>query len=185
MKYLLKLNHVIVRIEQVILAGSIIAMSILLILNVLGRFILHKGIASAEELGTDLIIFITFIGLSYCATTGKHINMLAIFDIMPATMRKGTALLISGVTGRPPWACLPPSEFRTWESCSRSEKYPSISISRSGSSSLIVTLGFLGRLHPVCAGISAEYHPQGNIYRSDGTIPDTGEGGGVRCLQYY
>ena len=98
MKYLLKLNHVIVRIEQVILAGSIIAMSVLLIFNVLGRFVLHKGIASAEELGTDLIIFITFIGLSYCATTGKHINMLAIFDIMPDTMRKGTALLISGVT---------------------------------------------------------------------------------------
>jgi len=98
MKYLLKLNHIIVRTEQIILAGSIIAMSLILILNVLGRFILHKGIASAEELGTDLIIFVTFIGLSYCATTGKHINMLAIFDILPATMQKGTALLISGVT---------------------------------------------------------------------------------------
>ena len=98
MKYLLKLNRVIVRIEQVILAGSIIAMSVILVLNVIGRFAFHKGIASAEELGTDLIVFVTFIGLSYCATTGKHINMLAIFDMLPAKMQKGTALLISGVT---------------------------------------------------------------------------------------
>lgn len=98
MKYLLKLNNFIVRVEQVILAGSIIAMALILILNVLGRFILNKGIASAEELGQDLIIFVTFIGLSYCATTGKHINMLAIFDIMPGKMRKITAFLISGVT---------------------------------------------------------------------------------------
>lgn len=98
MKYLLKLNNFIVRVEQVILAGSIIAMALILILNVLGRFILNEGIASAEELGQDLIIFVTFIGLSYCATTGKHINMLAIFDIMPGKMRKITAFLISGVT---------------------------------------------------------------------------------------
>lgn len=98
MKYLLKFNKLIVRLEQIILAGSIIAMALILILNVLGRFIFHKGIASAEELGQDLILFVTFIGLSYCATTGKHINMLAIFDVMPDKMRKFVALLISGVT---------------------------------------------------------------------------------------
>lgn len=98
MKYLLKINKIIVRIEQIILAGSIIAMALILILNVLGRFLLDRGIASAEELGQDLILFITFIGLSYCATTGKHINMLAIFDIMPPALRKTAALLISAVT---------------------------------------------------------------------------------------
>lgn len=98
MKILLKINHIIIRIEQIILAGSIIAMALILILNVLGRFILHKGISSSEELGQDLIVFVTFFGLSYCATTGKHINMLAIFDIMPRTVRKCTALFISGVT---------------------------------------------------------------------------------------
>ncbi len=98
MKYLLKLNNIIVKIEQVVLACSIIAMAVILILNVLGRFLLHKGISSAEELGQDLIIFVTFIGLSYCATTGKHINMLAIFDLLPEKMRKADAFLISGVT---------------------------------------------------------------------------------------
>lgn len=98
MKYLLKINKIIVVVEQVILAGSIIAMATILIANVFGRFLFQKGIAAAEELGTNLIVFVTFVGLSYCATTGKHINMLAIFDMMPKKMKKCTALLISGVT---------------------------------------------------------------------------------------
>ena len=98
MKYLLKANRIIVRVEQVILAGSILAMSLVLIANVIGRLCFHHGINAAEETGQNLIIFVTFIGLSYCATTGKHINMLAIFDIMPGKMQKGTALLIAGVT---------------------------------------------------------------------------------------
>lgn len=98
MKHLLKANRIIVKIEQVILAGSILAMSLILIANVIGRLIFHHGINAAEETGQNLIIFVTFIGLSYCATTGKHINMLAIFDIMPGKMQKGAALLISGVT---------------------------------------------------------------------------------------
>ncbi len=98
MKYLLKCNKIIVKIEQVILAGSILAMALILILNVIGRLVLGKGINAAEELGQNLVVFVTFIGLSYCATTGKHINMLAIFDIMPGTMRKITAMIISVVT---------------------------------------------------------------------------------------
>lgn len=98
MKYLLKLNKVIVRIEQVILGGSIIAMAVILVLNVLGRFFLGTGINASEELGQTLLVFVTFIGLSYCATTGKHINMLAIFDIMPGKMKKCTALAVSGIT---------------------------------------------------------------------------------------
>lgn len=98
MKYLLKANRIIVRIEQAILAGSILAMSLILIANVIGRLLFHHGINAAEETGQNLIIFVTFIGLSYCATTGKHINMLAIFDIMPLQIQKGTALLISGLT---------------------------------------------------------------------------------------
>lgn len=98
MKYLLKANRIIVRLEQVILAGSVLAMSLILIANVIGRMFFHHGINAAEEMGQNLIIFVTFIGLSYCATTGKHINMLAVFDIMPGKLQKGTALLISGVT---------------------------------------------------------------------------------------
>ncbi|MEG2483730.1 MAG: TRAP transporter small permease subunit [Lachnospiraceae bacterium] len=98
MKYLLKVNKIIVKLEQVILGGSIIAMATILILNVLGRLFFRVGITAAEELGQNLLVFVTFIGLSYCATTGKHINMLALFDIMPSKMKKATALLISGVT---------------------------------------------------------------------------------------
>ncbi len=98
MKYLLRLNKIIVRSEQIVLGGSIIAMAMILVLNVLGRFFLGTGINAAEELGQTLLVFVTFIGLSYCATTGKHINMLAIFDIMPSRMKKCTALAISGIT---------------------------------------------------------------------------------------
>ncbi|MBK5252924.1 MAG: TRAP transporter small permease subunit [Peptostreptococcaceae bacterium] len=94
-----KINNIIVRVEQLIIALSVLILSITLIASVLGRILFGKGIYAAEEIGQYCIYAITFIGLSYVVTTGKHINMLALFDMMPLKFRKIGALLISSITG--------------------------------------------------------------------------------------
>lgn len=99
MKIINRINRVIVRIEEWILAFSVLAMAATLIANVIGRFAFGKGVYAAEEIGQYCIYAITFIGLSYAVTTGKHINMLGLFDMMPKQIQKADALLISAVTG--------------------------------------------------------------------------------------
>lgn len=99
MKIVNKINHIIVRAEEGIIALSVLIMAFTLIANVLGRFILDKGVYAAEEIGQYCIYAITFIGLSYAVTTGKHINMLGLFDLLPKKIQKTDALLISAVTG--------------------------------------------------------------------------------------
>ena len=83
MKIINKINTVIVKIEEVIIAFSVLAMSVTLIANVLGRLFFKQGIYAMEEIGQYCIFSITFIGLSYAVTTGKHINMLGLFDMLP------------------------------------------------------------------------------------------------------
>lgn len=98
MKTVLKINNFIVKAEQVIIAAGILIVSLVLIGNVLGRLFFRKGIYATEEIGQYCIYAITFISLSYAVTTGKHINMLGLFDMAPKKFRKIDAFIISGVT---------------------------------------------------------------------------------------
>ena len=99
MKIINKINTVIVKTEEVIIAFSVLAMSVTLIANVLGRLFFKQGIYAMEEIGQYCIFSITFIGLSYAVTTGKHINMLGLFDMLPKKTQKADAFIISAVTG--------------------------------------------------------------------------------------
>lgn len=97
MKIVYKINNVIVKLEEILIAAAVLIMSFMLIFNVVGRFF-GKGINATEEIGLYCIYIITFIGLSYAVTTGKHINMLGLFDFMPHKIQKVDALIISAVT---------------------------------------------------------------------------------------
>lgn len=98
MKTVLRINNIVVKVEQIIIAASVLIMSVTLIANVIGRFAFGKGVYAAEEIGTYCIYAITFIGLSYAVTTGKHINMLGLFDMAPKGFQKIDAMIISAVT---------------------------------------------------------------------------------------
>ncbi|PWE33769.1 C4-dicarboxylate ABC transporter permease [Maritimibacter sp. 55A14] len=86
------------RIESVMLAVGVLLMAANTIANVIGRFIFQSSIFFTEELNRILIILITFAGISYAARHGRHIRMSAIFDTMPATMRKAMMIIIALVT---------------------------------------------------------------------------------------
>lgn len=70
------------------------ALAALLIINFIARE-LFTSIYFAEEISEFLVIFTTFVGLSYGVRRGRHIRMGAFLEIMPPKMEKVFIVLIS------------------------------------------------------------------------------------------
>jgi len=82
------------RVEEVMLALAILLIAGLTIANVVARSVFGASMASAEELCQFLIVLVTFVGLSYGASKGRHIRMTALYDTLAPRARKGAMLLI-------------------------------------------------------------------------------------------
>jgi TRAP-type transport system small permease protein len=80
MRWLIKADHFIERLEKFILSTSILLMAFNSIANVLGRYLFNQSIHFSEELNHFLIIFITFSGSAYAARQGRHITMTAFIE---------------------------------------------------------------------------------------------------------
>ena len=93
-----RIFHGIQRVEAAILAGGILAIAALTIINVIARSVFGASLAAAEELCQFLIVLVTFAGLSYGAGRGRHIRMTALYDQLGDRTRKGAMLLIAGTT---------------------------------------------------------------------------------------
>lgn len=85
--------------ERTVLALSILAMSVLVMGNVVSRNLFGASWAFTEELGSLLLIVITFGGLGYAVRHGRHISMTALYDLLPprrrAVLRRVTAVVSS------------------------------------------------------------------------------------------
>lgn len=86
------------RIEAFLLAWSIIAIAMLSIGNVFCRTILGFSLAFTGELSQFFIIIVTFIGLSYATSRGRHIRMTAFYDQLNKRWRRILMIFISGST---------------------------------------------------------------------------------------
>ncbi len=83
--------------EVTALATSTAFLAILLIANVIARTF-FQAIYFAEELSEFLIIFTTFVGVSYAARKARHIRMGAFLDAMPRRMEKIFIYVISAIS---------------------------------------------------------------------------------------
>ncbi|MEQ8781602.1 MAG: TRAP transporter small permease [Roseibium album] len=92
------LDTAVSRVESFMLAFGVLLMAANTVINVVGRFVFQHSLFFSEELNRILIILITFAGISYAARQGRHIRMSAIFDMMPARIRKVMMILIACVT---------------------------------------------------------------------------------------
>ncbi|MCK4241799.1 MAG: TRAP transporter small permease subunit, partial [Candidatus Atribacteria bacterium] len=70
-KLLAKINMVLEKIEEVILCVGVSMLAIILIVNVIARKA-GTSIYFIDEIAMFLVIWITFIGLSYAARKGRH-----------------------------------------------------------------------------------------------------------------
>lgn len=86
------------RVEEVCLAGGILAIATLTIGNVFARTLTGRSLAFAEEISQFAMIFVTFIGASYAASKGRHIRMSAIYDNLSQRWQKATMLVITAIT---------------------------------------------------------------------------------------
>jgi TRAP-type C4-dicarboxylate transport system permease small subunit len=73
------------------------ALSVLLITNVIAREF-FKSIYFVEEIIEFLVIFITFVGVSYGVRRARHIRMAAFLDLMPASVEKIFVIAISAIS---------------------------------------------------------------------------------------
>ena len=90
--------RVVQRIEAFLLASAILLIAGLTILNVVARSAFGSSIAATEELSQFLIILVTFVGLSYAASQGRHIRMTALYDQLPLRPRKALRIVITTST---------------------------------------------------------------------------------------
>lgn len=96
-KLLAKINMVLEKIEEVILCVGVSMLAIILIVNVIARKA-GTSIYFIDEIAMFLVIWITFIGLSYAARKGRHIRMAAIFDLSPTRVQKIMIFVISTIS---------------------------------------------------------------------------------------
>lgn len=80
MRVMRKIDKVICRIQELFLATCIIAMSMILIGNVIARAVFSNSWSFSEEVGKFVIIFVTFVGTTIAARYGEHITMTAFID---------------------------------------------------------------------------------------------------------
>jgi len=89
-----KVNNIGRIFEEVTLCGGIIVLAAFLITNVIGRKV-GALIYFIDELAMFLVIFITFVGISYGVRKARHIRMAAIFDLVNEKIQKLMVLIIS------------------------------------------------------------------------------------------
>lgn len=96
-KLLARINMIIEKIEEIILCLGIGILAVVLILNVIARKS-GTSIYFIDELAMLLVIWITFIGLSYAARKGRHIRMAALFDLSSTKIQKSMMYIISAIS---------------------------------------------------------------------------------------
>jgi TRAP-type C4-dicarboxylate transport system permease small subunit len=68
------------------------------VVNVVARNALGRSISSADEISQALLVAITFIGIASGARRGRHVRMAALWEQLPARLRKPCWCLVTGGT---------------------------------------------------------------------------------------
>lgn len=84
--------------EHGILSITTILMSVLLVSNAVSRYFFNKSWAFTEEIGKMGILVLTFIGISYAARKGMHIEMSGFYDMMSKKLQLIVSVLIHFVS---------------------------------------------------------------------------------------
>jgi len=88
---------IIEKVEEIILCLGIGILAVVLIVNAIARKS-GTSIFFIDELAMLLVIWITFIGLSYAARKGRHIRMAALFDLSSSKIQKSMMYIISAIS---------------------------------------------------------------------------------------
>ena len=90
-----KINNLIRKFEEFILAYGILFMGGLTIVNVFARNLFNHSLSFATEINEFLIVLVTFLGTSYAARNGRHIRMSAFHDIANKKIQKVLTYIVT------------------------------------------------------------------------------------------
>ena len=85
------------KIEEGILCVGVGMLAVILIVNVIARKA-GASIYFIDEIAMFLVIWITFVGVSYASRKARHIRMGAIFDLSPVRVQKIMIFVISTIS---------------------------------------------------------------------------------------
>lgn len=83
-----KLDHLISLIEQVVIGSTMLAMTALIVINVVLRFLAGVTITWAEDLALFLLIGMSFFAAAYGTRLNCHISMSALYDALSGRTRQ-------------------------------------------------------------------------------------------------
>ncbi|MBR7552655.1 TRAP transporter small permease [Allobacillus sp. GCM10007491] len=95
MNWLRKMDRIQAKVEGWMISYALIAITLVLLGNVIARSVFNNSWTFAEEVGQFLIILITFVGLSFCARWGRHLKMTAIVEFLPYKVRKALVIFVT------------------------------------------------------------------------------------------
>lgn len=88
------IDKCVIKVEQVLLAASIFALSTVTIGNVLSRKLFNFSWSWAEEVLQFILVLVTFMGISYAARKSRHIRMTAFYEMVSESRRKILMVII-------------------------------------------------------------------------------------------
>lgn len=91
-------SRVLLRLEEWLLATSVLAIAALSSINIVCRSFLGFSLAATEELTQFCMFLLCFVGLSYAAARGRHIRMTAVYDLASAEVQRWWMAGIASVT---------------------------------------------------------------------------------------
>lgn len=83
-----RIRNVFAALEEGIISLLLASMTLLVFVEVIFRFVLHQGIAWAQELTLLLSGWLVLFGVSYGIKVGSHIGVDALVKILPAKVRR-------------------------------------------------------------------------------------------------
>lgn len=98
MQALSKINGYLKIVEKFLMVLTVGGMTVLLIANVVFRFVLNDSLTYAEELGGILMIACVYFGSPYCVRKCKHVRMSALIEKMPPKVGKKYSVVIDFLT---------------------------------------------------------------------------------------
>ncbi|WP_312700721.1 TRAP transporter small permease [Sedimentibacter sp.] len=87
------MKKIIDSLENYILAGGLVIMTFITVINVISRKLLGMSMSFLEELTTSMFIFISLIGAAKAARSGSHLGLSIITDFLPKKYQKYAALI--------------------------------------------------------------------------------------------
>lgn len=141
-----RIDRGVVAVNRALLIAALGAMSVIVFVNVLGRYLTNYSIAWAEEVARYLMIWLTFLGTGLVLRIGGHVAVDNLQDSLPARgariVRAAIVLLVGGFCAVGAWVGVS-FVTRTWAQTTAVTEIPFAFVAAAVPTGLALTLWHL------------------------------------------